>query len=102
MNLFTTITSERGKPVTKSGNEYIVLYLQDENRQNRIRMQVSMNKTGGGAYTGTMHVNLTDIQGDKILYAGYLGESKPKTAREDDLSPEWRAKKDEWAERFKK
>jgi hypothetical protein len=32
MKLFTTITSERGKPVTKSGNEHITIDLQDEKR----------------------------------------------------------------------
>jgi hypothetical protein len=30
MKLFTTITSERGKPVTKSGNNYLTIILQDE------------------------------------------------------------------------
>ena len=32
MRLFTTITSERGKPVTKSGNEYIDIEVQNEHR----------------------------------------------------------------------
>ncbi len=33
MKLFTTITSERGKPVTKSGNEHISVHVIDENRK---------------------------------------------------------------------
>lgn len=32
MKLFATITSERGKPAIKSGNDYLQINLQDENR----------------------------------------------------------------------
>jgi hypothetical protein len=41
MKLFTTITSERGKPVTKSGNEYIEININTVDRNqptNRIRI----------------------------------------------------------------
>jgi hypothetical protein len=33
MRLFTTITSERGKPVTKSGNEYISISVTNSYKQ---------------------------------------------------------------------
>lgn len=33
MKLFLTATSERGKPVTKSGNDYINMEIIDENRE---------------------------------------------------------------------
>jgi hypothetical protein len=33
MKLFLTSTSERGKPVTKSGNDYIEIKIMNENRE---------------------------------------------------------------------
>lgn len=40
MKLFTTITSERGKPVTKSGNEYIEIDINIEARQPTHRIRI--------------------------------------------------------------
>jgi hypothetical protein len=38
MKLFLTATSERGKPVTKSGNEYIEILLSDEKRKSIVKL----------------------------------------------------------------
>lgn len=45
MNLHLTAISERGKPVTKSGNDYIDITINDENREavGRIFLQITFD-----------------------------------------------------------
>ena len=45
MKLHTTITSERGKPVTKSGNEYIEIIVQGENHTNILELKLVANES---------------------------------------------------------
>lgn len=40
MKLFTTIISERGKPVTKSGNEFISVTITGEDRENILQLNI--------------------------------------------------------------
>ena len=60
MKLFTTITSERGKPVTKSGNEFINMEIQDENREVIYNFKIQTTDTG-------TYIRLSDDK--KILIA---------------------------------
>lgn len=56
MKLFTTITSERGKPVTKSGNEYIdidILVGSTTNNRTLARLTIRPNERGYGLYDHT-------------------------------------------------
>jgi ABC-type transport system involved in cytochrome bd biosynthesis fused ATPase/permease subunit len=41
MNLFLTATSERGKPVNKSGNEAIIAEVLDKNRDKLITLHIT-------------------------------------------------------------
>ena len=69
MNLHLTATSERGKPVTKSGNEFIRISLVDETRKEFASFHI-MDMPDGIAI-------INDIDDNKA----YL-EAEPKTARE--------------------
>ena len=64
MKLYATTTSERGKPVSKSGNESIVINL-TENRENRFEI----------TFTGEEIQVLNYFTGDK-LYMPYCIGSK--------------------------
>lgn len=60
MKLFATIQSERGKPVTKSGNEHINISILNEERKEIINLNVNEQ----GIYTlkvDTALVNVNDI-----------------------------------------
>jgi len=46
MKLHATITSERGKPVTKSANSVIEIIVNDKNRYNIFNLNISTNKDG--------------------------------------------------------
>lgn len=71
MKLHLTATSERGKAITKSGNEYIELELKDENRQVIATIKVKYNQ-------------MTIWHGNNLDIRSYKNTSmvKPKTARE--------------------
>lgn len=51
MKLFTTITSERGKPVTKSGNDFILFEIQDEKRNTVSRIELKYHALNGSLNT---------------------------------------------------
>ena len=72
MHLHLTATSERGKPVTKSGNDYVRLIMKDDSQEDRVILQFT-NCVGG------IHISLKNLDTKKMLYGGYI---KPKTARE--------------------
>ena len=42
MKLYAPTTSERGKPVTKSGNEYLICEVLDENQSKLITLQITL------------------------------------------------------------
>ena len=46
MNLFTTITSERGKPVSKSGNEHLHVDIVDKYRQAIATIDIRVHDNG--------------------------------------------------------
>lgn len=48
MKLFLTATSERGKPVTKSGNDFVAIEVMDSNHDiiGRIRFTVATDSQG--------------------------------------------------------
>lgn len=74
MNLFCKIESERGKPVTKSGNDYIDIEVLNENRE--VVLDITLQPYGEN---GLVHALIRQGDITKTLWAGYLGESKPKT-----------------------
>lgn len=45
MKLYTEISSERGKIVSKSGNEYIICEVIDEQRQKIITLHITVAKS---------------------------------------------------------
>lgn len=48
MKLYAAITSERGKPVDKSGNEYINVSIKDENRETISELVLQRSTDGLG------------------------------------------------------
>lgn len=74
MKLHLTATSERGKPVTKSGNEYIKIEIKNEKRE------VIANYT----FKWCHHYDYLPYKGyDLLKECGYCKDNnKPKTARE--------------------
>ncbi len=50
MKLGATITSERGKPVTKTGNEYLEIDIKDDNHQVIAEMRVYIKNDSVGEY----------------------------------------------------
>jgi len=62
MKLFLTAKSERGKPITKSGNEYLKVDIIDEGRQPII----------------TLHLTVAKSQVRGQYYNLYLTNHKPK------------------------
>ena len=69
MKLFTTITSERGKPVTKSGNEYVEVKILNENRDTIAIISFDSKKLAIMSIREDIEVDMRQM-------------SKPKTARE--------------------
>lgn len=76
MKLFLTATSERGKPITKSGNEYLICEILSEDRRKLITLHITSAKSHlRGEY---YNIYLTNHQAE---YIDMIGE--PKTAREE-------------------
>ena len=46
MRLFLTATSERGKPVTKSGNNHVKVILSDDKRTNLVELNAEVRSDG--------------------------------------------------------
>lgn len=44
MKLHLTATSERGKPVSKSGNDFVEVSIMDENRQKIVKLLVAIDE----------------------------------------------------------
>lgn len=57
MKLYATMTSERGKPVSKSGNEYLQIDILDEDRQSlfTLCLKKSYYNINGQNYTLTIN-----------------------------------------------
>lgn len=69
MQLHLTATSERGKPVTKSGNEYIEVKILNENRDTIAIISFDTKKLAIMSIREDIEVDMRQM-------------SKPKTARE--------------------
>lgn len=93
MKLHLTAQSERGKPVTKSGNEFIQLLVCDENRNNIAQVNFFYKEETGEILTTFVPLNCqryTKQGNGKALaqetkterYCTGMSSSKPKTARE--------------------
>lgn len=46
MRLGATITSERGKPVTKTGNEYLEIIITNERGEQELRLDITRDEDG--------------------------------------------------------
>ena len=78
MRLHLTATSERGKPVTKSGNSVIDIEVLNENRE--VVLDITLQPHGEN---GLVHALIRQGDITKTLWAGFLkGKPEPKTARE--------------------
>lgn len=51
MKLYATINSDNGKEVTKSGNEFIHIVVNDENRENIIGLHIERDVNDDGRDT---------------------------------------------------
>ena len=82
MKLFTTITSERGKPVTKSGNENLHIEIKGENRQVIATMTFRLEKTDDGKGQSVIAQFLPSGKRASETEVWEIFLDKPKTARE--------------------
>lgn len=71
MKLHLTATSERGKPVTKSGNDALYMVILNENRERAYSIVATPNNIA--LYRG-------EVKGENLLH--YHLTKEPKTARE--------------------
>lgn len=78
MKLHLTATSERGKPVTKSGNDYLDLDIRGENRNKIAKICITVEKQDA---TDKEHIKIAfHVEGEKSSF--YNLYTEPKTARE--------------------
>lgn len=75
MKLHLTAESERGKQVTKTGNEYLDLIIRDDNREQIARLRVYKKKDDVGEFTDIIfnwaeHVYVNGQHGESAYVAG--------------------------------
>ncbi len=87
MKLHLTATSERGKPITKSGNDYLELEVKGENKQNILELNI----TDTGEYYVLTGYAISAGQTPSRRSEQYLRYeiAKPKTARENYNNCPW-------------